>query len=708
MKFNKLFARLAAFVLIAILLLPTVVSADSIFTPYKSYEYNSDDKSVSAPIGYYLDEIVNNNILGFSFKNPSDMKVDSKGNIWVLDSGNSRIVVLDTNWNVVKIVSSIVDTTTNEVLEFPEATGLTVDSNENIYIADNGNRRIIVTDGNGIFKFIITKPETELLDDEIQCNFSKVLVDNYGRIYATADDVNNGAMVFTSEGKFVTFYGSNPIVKTMEVIKKFLTRKFMSEAQLKSSLQYTSSNFSNFDISNGDFIYTVTKDTDNSSVTAGLVRKLNVLNKDILSTEDNAEDSIFGDVEFNTEYGTPGGTKLIDIEVDSEDFMFLLDQTRGRVFLYSQQDNIMMTAFGGLGEQKGLFVDPVALESINDMVLVLDREDNCINVFKPTEYMTTFRAGVLQLNSGNYDGAYELFNKILSYNTNNETAYSGIGRALDEQGKYEEAMEYFKKAYNQNDYSESFEQYRKALIRQNFIPIILGAVLIFVLIVFLSSKINKKLAVKEGQAFSGWETKPLFQFYTMKHPADGFAQFRVRNIMSWKNSFIILVLWFLISVANYFWMGFPFNANRPENYRLIYTVLQTFGLFILFVVANYAICTLLEGKGKFKEIFAGVAYSLVPMLICQVIGLIMSQFMAINEGAFIQIVIWIGIAWTAFLLFVALSSIHQYSFGKTVGCILLTVFGMAVILFLIILFYSLLIQLVEFINSIIQEVSLRM
>ena len=679
----------------------TVSAASSLQVPYIGYEYNSNDKSVAAPIGYSFHSTINSEALGLSqpLSKPSDLYFGN-GLIYLLDSGNSRVIVFNQAWQTVNIIENIM--LDGEIYDFTDACGVTADAGGNIYIADTQHQRILIVDPDGNLKNIITKPVTSILEENISCNFTKVLIDNQGRIYAVADDINIGAMVFLPSGEFVTFYGSNPVTKTADVIKKYLLRRFMSETQLKGSLQYTSVNFSNFDIVDDEFIYTVTKDQNNSEVTPGMVRKLNVNGLNILDKEIS-----FGDLEYSTKLSYDGTTKFVDIDVDDEGFMFLLDETRGRVFLYSQSDGMMLTVFGGSGVQNGLFGNPVALETADGFVYVLDKGNNCVYSFAPTEYIQTYRNGVKKLEAGDYSGAKEIFKEILAFNTNNETAYFGIGKCLDAGGDYKGAMENFKKAYNNTEYSKSFEQYRKIFIREHFALLLTGAVIIIVGIAFAMLKISRTLAVKDGSAYSGWETKKLFPFYVARHPADGFAQFRDRNIMSYSISIIILTVWFLLVVIGYFYTGFSFNLNRPENYRLIYTVLQTFGLFILFVLANYAICTLLEGKGKFKEIFAGVAYSLIPMLICKGVGILMSLFMTENEGTFIDIVVWIGILWTAILIFMALSTIHQYSFGKTVLSILLTLFGMCVILFLIILFYSLLSQFYTFLQSVFTEISLR-
>ena len=118
-------------------------------------------------------------------------------------------------------------------------------------------------------------------------------------------------------------------------------------------------------------------------------------------------------------------------------------------------------------------------------------------------------------------------------------------------------------------------------------------------------------------------------------------------------------------------------------------------------------CTLIEGKGTLPEILTTFSYALLPYLVSLLLNTILSNVFAQDEGSFMTIITYIGLVWTVLVMFVGLSAIHEYSVGKTVVSILLTVFGMAVILFLIILFYTLITQTVSFAVSVAQEISLR-
>ena len=72
-------------------------SAKSVsYAPYKGYEYNEYNESNASPVGYLPNAVYNYKDLGLETQldTPSDM-VYSGGSLYILDSGNGRIVELD-------------------------------------------------------------------------------------------------------------------------------------------------------------------------------------------------------------------------------------------------------------------------------------------------------------------------------------------------------------------------------------------------------------------------------------------------------------------------------------------------------------------------------------------------------------------------------------------------------------------------------------
>lgn len=85
------------------------------------------------------------------FMSPVGIDVDSDGNLYVADQGNARIQVLDSMGNAIKSFGSY----GTGVGQFINPYGVAVDSQKNIYVADYSNSRVQKFDSNGVFLFSI-------------------------------------------------------------------------------------------------------------------------------------------------------------------------------------------------------------------------------------------------------------------------------------------------------------------------------------------------------------------------------------------------------------------------------------------------------------------------------------------------------------------------------------------------------------------------
>ena len=195
--------------------------------------------------------------------------------------------------------------------------------------------------------------------------------------------------------------------------------------------------------------------------------------------------------------------------------------------------------------------------------------------------------------------------------------------------------------------------------------------------------------------------------HAVTHPLDGFEDMRWKKSGSLKIAFIIVFLLFFGQIAYGRLFGFQFVITYERTFNIIPYIVWSFIIFGAWTVGNWAVCTLLDGEGTLKNICIYSAYALIPYVAQLYINVVLSHFLIWDEYVFMQIIGYIGTGWTVLLLFSAVRSVHQYSFGKTVLAVLLTVAAMFVMLSLLVLFLSLIQQVYIFISTVYTELSYR-
>lgn len=667
------------------------------FVPYEGYEYNSFEESVNAPIGYVPHRSFSGEDWGVGeLKTPQDL-VMTEAALYLLDSGNSRILVLDYEWNCKQVLDTF--TYQGERLDITGAKGMFVTDDGRILVADTEHFRIVESDLNGTVSRILTKPTTSMISEEREFRVSKVLEDPYGRIYALVNGINEGAVTFLQDGTFDGFFASNEVERTAEVLFQYIWRQFMTEEQIRNSKSFVPAEFTNFDLDKRGFLYTVTQSNEGESS----VRLLNYKGTNLQG--DNTE---FGDLEWDRKVRDSVSTTFVDVDTDADGYMYLLDSARGRIFNYSE-DGMLLTVFGALGSQLGTFKAPVAIETdTTGYVYVLDNLRNTLTIYRPTDYILTMREALDLHEAGRYAEAKSKWEEVLAFNSNSELAYYGIGMALDEAGQYAEALPYFKRGNNHKSYSDAFREVRKDFIKSNFVWLVGGFLVIAVGVVLLVRYAKRRLTRENAYVQSPLEGRYTAPLFTALHPLDGFENLRQTGNWSIPLTLIMLVVLFLLLSATWFWTGFSFNSNRASDFNILITLTQTFGVAIVWVLANWAVCTLsiMEGKGRMKDIWCMTVYSLLPFILSLAVALVCSNCFTLEEEAFLVLIRQAGIWWSAALLLCGLCRIHQYSFLKTLVCVLLTIVGMAIIVFLLVMFFGLMQQLVSFAESIISEIRL--
>ena len=129
---------------------------------------------------------------------------------------------------------------------------------------------------------------------------------------------------------------------------------------------------------------------------------------------------------------------------------------------------------------------------------------------------------------------------------------------------------------------------------------------------------------------------------------------------------------------------------------------------MLWVIANWCLTTLFDGEGSLMDIYIATGYALFPLPLFVIISTFASNFVTADEVSILNLLTNIAFFWCGFLLFFGIMVTHDYSMGKNFVTTLGTIAGMVIIMFVAILFTTLLGKLVSFITNIVTEVQFRM
>ncbi len=721
--------NLTRILLLTLALIMALTPLAGAIEPYSTYTYAKDGTPRQSPTAYSPVTNVDSAYMGLdlAIKDPRDICVDNDGNVYIADMGNNRIVVLDQNYFVKFVISDFING--HGVPDsFTNPQGIFV-NDKYIYVCDTDANRLVLFDRDGNFVRILGRPTSALFGESSIYKPVAVAVDQYDRIFVISATNYQGVIVLTSDGQFTGFIGAQAVTYDAWDI---IWRAFQTDEQKKNSAQNIPTEYNNITVDEDGFIYVTSDNIAAGNQYAQLrsksdkyspVRKLNAAGDEIMNRLGYFSPS--GEVNVTRD----NLSRIIDVAVGPELTWSIIDEKRQKVYTYDDNGNLLFV-FGDKGGQLGNLTSVEAItyhkvitdetetvtignETIEVPVyeyymLLLDKSDNLFTVYKRTEYGDRLIQALALENDRKFDEAIEQWEDVLMRNSNFDLAYIGIGRSHYNAGEYEEAMEYYKAAYDTSNYSTAFKEVRKAWIEDYFLVLPIG-VLVFVFLWTRFSKYytkkNKDTALKVGRK-TYWE-ELLYSFHLIFHPFDGFWDLKHEKRGSVRAASTILGITIIAFYYNS--IGRGYIVNPTNQYSTIFAQAGSVLLpLALWVVANWCLTTLFEGEGSLKDVYVATCYALFPLVLTLIPATLFSNVVLAEETGIINLLVSIGYIWTFILIFFGAQTTHDYTMGKNIIMTAATILGMAIVMFIGILFTSLISNMVSFVTNIIVELQYRM
>ena len=691
---------LAVFLIIVCLASVTFSASAATQVPFESYTYwediSEERKAVYNRPMYETDRVIDALSLGIEpLTIINDVFSDDK-NVYILDNA-SRIVVLDSRYNLVKELGKI-KKNDGTSYDYTGAMSLYVHTDGTIFISDTENQRVLRVDADGNLIDEYGVPKSSLIPKDFDYKPLKAVMDSHGYLYVLSDGSYYGALLYAPDKSFTGFYGANNVTTGIaSALKSIMERVFPNNAKKGASTRVLPFSFVDIVIDGSDFIYTATGKTKTFD-RKGQIKKLNPgTGNNIL----NSEAINFVDDKFNTTFnnGKEIEQDIVGIDVTDTGFVFCIESQFGKVYLYDRASRMLTSFGGGLGEgtQDGTFVAATAITINGNDVIVSDKLKNTITIFKPT----TFGEKVMGLIDITLDGKYleaeKGWKEVIALDRNFQPAYSALARAELTNGNYEAAMKLAKEGYDRETYSLAFEFYRKGLLEEYFWVIFLLVVLIAAAAVVFYIAVLKK----QKQIIKNKQIKLMLK--TLIHPFLTFEEIKEKKQGSLIISAVLIGLFYVTAVMQVLCGGFMFTQYDPATFNSLWVLVRSAGLVVLFIISNWMICTLMQGKGTMREITIVTSYSLLPIIIERVIRILLTNVLLPNEAMFLTGFDALAIGFAAFLIIVGLMKIHDFEMPRLIWTSILSVAWMAVLVFLIILVGMLIQQLGGFVATVFLE-----
>ncbi len=615
---------------------------------------------------------------------PSDMYIDEEDNLFIADTGNNRILKVASDGTQQEIGVGI--------LSGPSG----VYGKDNIlYVADTENLAIRKFDEFGNLIETFTRPSSNLYGSTQTWKPTKISVDMNDNIYVVSEGNANGVVMLDKKGDFISYYAPNELNLS---VSYRIRRALMTPEERDKLAPLTPPAISNIAIDSDNLLYTLTH-----GYKTGNIRKVNVKGNSVID---------FNAYSYN----------YTDIVIDNEGYIYTVnDDTDLNVEIYDQEGSLLF-AFGmydSAATEFGQFNSPSAIEiDSNGNLYVLDRIAGNLQVFYPTNFMSLLKDAEYYYKVGDYEASKEKYKEILEINSLFLKSYVSLGNIAMLEEEYEDALLYFELANVKSGYSEAYWQIRDESISAYFTIFMVGIVAIVVLRKSYRYAVeNKGLSIEPINKFNdkkselvgryndtqvSGEVRQLKSVFTK--PYDTFYDVKYNASLRGKTALWILVAFAVITIfSGYFIRGFLFSDISYNNYSFVLEIIKFLLIPLILIVSNYLISSLQNGEGYFSDTFKVIVLSLSPFILFTIPLDILTNFLTLNEEFVFTFARRIMLVSSVVLMIYSIKLVHNYTIRGLIANIILTFITAIILVLAFMLVYILSMEFLGFIIDIIRE-----
>jgi len=663
---------------LALILVPIAKTDASSATTY-TFAVNAKGYYVITQDAYLPDRT----ILDIGLDEPEDIFIDENDYLFIADTGNKRIVVYDPATDLVLYEITHED--------FATPRGIFITEDNELYVADSVAETIFKFHKDGTFIESFGKP-TSASYGSASFNPKKIAVDNQDNMFIIAEGIYSGIIQMSNNGIFQGYFATNNVQLTA---KQRIENALFSDEQLEQLSDRNPVSFSNVYVDKNGLKYS-------TSFGDGI---------DNLKKH-NTDGSSSIDTDYNVDL------ELLDVYTDSEGIIYTASD-KGFINVFTSDGSYIF----GFGENPpgsrvdlqdydvaGLYtnLEAIAVDSVG-RIWTLDSTKSFIQSYTPTEYTTKIYAALDLYSEGKYAEAVVEWENVLRLNQLSVIAHDEIGKNLFSQSEYEESMYHFKLAGNRSYYSQAYWEVRNLDLQKN-LPFTLLGLLLFTIIFYVTKFTNRKyhyLDKPKNQIKKIGQIKlindVLYMFNLIKHPIDSFYYIKKKEKGSITGATIIFAIFFTSYMVFVTSKGFIYQYVEAADLDLNAIVLGFFALTVLFVLSNYLVTSINDGEGSIGDIYKGTMYSTLPVISAYLLATFLSYYFTDNEQFVFDMIVNVGMAWSALLVFIAIQELHNYTIRETIKSLLLTFLFMAIAAVIFAFVQIMGDQLIQFVIALIKE-----